>query len=384
MRIGLAAHFLVSLVLCVALGVGPALAQNASREEIVHQIDSLRNIKPSNDQNQNDAHNKRMDGVWTFLTDNKPASIPIVLEVLNAELTRPAADQFLLLDLGAFTLVNAKPLDSKLAERVLRRIDLADPTIRANFAQLVRFSHLAATSGDAVLLPQFDRLFLPNTRRYDAFVAPHYIKLDSTLICVFLYGIYADAGMQHLHGLLSTSPATQQRVIEILNWIGSEKSIPSVMRAIQSLPSGDMVARAIGVSMRLGGKSGQAAALSLEKLPVDEKTRLYLGQIKPSLEKQSFEQLRAALEKSGPRKSARLSPVVIEQRLAKMDANFGVDHDTHPLDIFDSTLTDAELMGRLIAIRARMFHRLNSHALDDVQVTNLLINTLQYGRPLKR
>lgn len=384
MRIGLAVHCVLSLVLCAATGVGPVLAQNASREEIVRQIDSLRNIKPSNDQSQNDAHNKRMDGVWTFLTDNKQASMPVVLEVLNAELASPGADQFLLLDLGAFSLVNAKPLNSKLAERVLQRIDLADPTIRANFAQLVRFSHLAATSGDTVLLPQFDRLFLPNTQRYEAFVAPHYINLDPTLVCVFLYGIYADAGVQHLHGLLSSRADTQQRVLEILNWTGSEKSIPAVMQAIRSLPSDDMVARAIGVAMRLGGKSGQTAALSLEKLPVDEKTRQYLSQIKPALERQSFDQLRAALENAGPRKSARLSPAVIEERLAKMETNFGVDHDTHPLDILDSTLTDTQLAERLIGIRARMFHRLNSHALDDVKMTNLLINTLQYGRPLKR
>jgi hypothetical protein len=31
-----------------------------------------------------------------------------------------------------------------------------------------------------------------------------------------------------------------------------------------------------------------------------------------------------------------------------------------------------------------MFHRLNTHALDDVLATNAIVNALQFGRPANR
>jgi hypothetical protein len=61
-----------------------------------------------------------------------------------------------------------------------------------------------------------------------------------------------------------------------------------------------------------------------------------------------------------------------------MNKNFGKDETTHPSDVLDAKLPTDELVGELVKIRARTFNRLSDEALSDVEMTNLLINTLRY------
>src|SRR4051794_38725600 len=55
----------------------------------------------------------------------------------------------------------------------------------------------------------------------DAFTrTPHHVKLDAGMLCVFLYGVCGTNGEAHLLNILDRSPATKQRVLEALCWLG--------------------------------------------------------------------------------------------------------------------------------------------------------------------
>jgi hypothetical protein len=373
--------FLTAVVWCLA--ATELAAQTAAPDEIRQKIDQVRGIRPSAIQADNDAVNRRIDEVWSFLEKNKDGAVPIVIDTLKLELGKTAPDQFLLLDLGAFLLSSKAAPDPKLAVQVLARLDGANATIAANFAQFARFAHMVAKSGDIDALAHFDRLFLANTATAHIFAPPHVTNLDPTLICVFLYGPYGDAGQQHLHRRLTKGDPAALRVLEILTWIGTERSVPAVSAYVKSTPDRETVLRAMAILAKLGGKSGRAKVLEIEGIAADAQTREQLQQSRAMIEQISYATIAASLEQFEPRPSPSPSPAEIDLRLAKMFDNYGVDHETHPLDVLDSTLADAELLDLMLRIRSRMFHRLNNHALDDVLVTNAIVNALQFGRPAK-
>jgi hypothetical protein len=278
---------ILSIAGILALPVSAA-AQTATLDEIRQKIDQIRSINPSAIQAENDAVNRRMDEVWSFLEKNKDRAVPIVVDTLEVELRKTAPDQFLLLDLGAFLLSKRAAPDPKLAVHVLARLDASNATVAANFAQFVQFAHMVATSGDVDALPQFDRLFLANTKAALIFASPHATSLDPTLICVFLYGPYGDAGQQHLERRLTKGDPAALRVLEILTWIGSERSVPAVSAYMKSSPDRETLLRAAAILAKLGGKSGRAQVLQLEAIAADGQTREQFQKVRPMMEQISY------------------------------------------------------------------------------------------------
>jgi hypothetical protein len=61
-----------------------------------------------------------------------------------------------------------------------------------------------------------------------------------------------------------------------------------------------------------------------------------------------------------------------------MIAHFGRDDRTNPVAILDSNLESGFLITRLLEVRSHTLFRLSDEALDDVLVTNALINALRY------
>jgi hypothetical protein len=61
-----------------------------------------------------------------------------------------------------------------------------------------------------------------------------------------------------------------------------------------------------------------------------------------------------------------------------MIAHYGRDDRTNPVAILDSGLESDFLITQLLNVRSRTLYRLSDEALDDVAVTNALINGLRY------
>lgn len=223
-------------------------------------------------------------------------------------------------------------------------------------------------------------MFLTNVTKLEFFRAPHYVKLDATDLCVFLYGVTGANAEDHLIKALDISPATKQRVLETLGWLGSERSVEPVKKLMASATDYETFTRCVAFMMALGGPEGKAAVLNLDASHLDPKAKEYHQRILPKVKDVSAETLRTALKQfDGNDGGKKLTDEELKRRLKKMYDNFGVDNETSPRSLVSSKLPRAYLIDQLKQIRSRMFYRINNHALDDVKVTNLIINTLQFG-----
>ncbi len=58
--------------------------------------------------------------------------------------------------------------------------------------------------------------------------------------------------------------------------------------------------------------------------------------------------------------------------------NYGKDDSTSPMAIIDADLPSKYLISKLQSIRSRMFYRVSDEALSEIEITNVIINTLRY------
>jgi hypothetical protein len=201
------------------------------------------------------------------------------------------------------------------------------------------------------------------------------LHLDETLVCVFLYGVFGEGAEEHLRPLLREARLSR-RALEILIWLGSPAAVPEVKAAYGASRDYETFIRMTAFMMKAGGPEGRAAMLELRPADLDAKSRDYLAKVKPAIVSASYESLRKQFRATGA--SAKLSDDEVKARLAAMNARHGKDETTSPGSILDATLPGELLIGELVKIRARTFHRLSDEALSDVEMTNALINTLRY------
>jgi hypothetical protein len=89
----------------------------------------------------------------------------------------------------------------------------------------------------------------------------------------------------------------------------------------------------------------------------------------------NFDALVAALTKLDP---ALVGDEKLLKLLDNMEAKDGADDETPPAAMVKSGLATDALLAQLKRIRARSFRRQNNHVLEELPVTNMVINTLQF------
>jgi len=364
----------------VALGLmflsGVAAASDA---DIVRQIDRLRGIQPTSDKARLDELNSRMDSVWRYLGEHKKEALPVVQRELEKEVAAGAKDQFLVLDLGSYLAFEAAPGSGDAVVAALAAIDPASGVVQYNFQQLVNFTHAIAKTGDARVLPQIDRIFLPNERKLEFFRAPHYVKLDVTDLLVLLYGATGPDVEQHLLGRLEkeTHPPHRHRLLAVLGMVGSERMTPALAGVLHAARDYDTIRRAGWALLTMGGPAGAEAVRTFRAEGVDDRSMEWLKRARSQLEKATYEaMLETARKLDGD--APNVSDDELRLRLRKMYENYGVDDDTNPSNVLSSGIPTSELLVELKRVRSRTYFRLTNHVFEEVMVTNHLINTLQY------
>lgn len=341
--------------------------------ETLKRLGQLRAMKADVDAKAIERYNTQMDEMWRFFDANKPLALPVLRRELAREITEARPNNLLLLDTGYFVRLQDSPADKQLAKEALLKLDPTDKTVRQNQQQLFFFAHNVAADRDPRTLAFLDKAFLRNP--VTAFIPQHVLTLDETLVCVFLYGVYGDGAETHLKSLVG-DPAVADKVIEILTWIGTPDSMSEVTVAMNTSRTYETFVRGTTFMMDVGGPNGRATMLAINPDDFDAKAQEYYAQIKPSIESTNYDALKKALMSQPD--VARVSDNELKRRLGAMYANYGRDTSTSPADIFNSTLPNTYLVGELSRIRTRMFYRLSDEALDDVQVTNAILNTLRY------
>jgi hypothetical protein len=362
----------LACLLFVAAGA-PLVGQAATLERTaLEHLDQLRAIQATSDGKDIARYNQQMDGAWKFFLANKEAVVPLLREQLDAEIRKPAPNSLVLLDVGYFLLLQGGATDRERATAALLATDMTAPLVRQNYKELFEFTHRVAALHDARVLAFIDKAFLRNS--VTVFIPQHALRLDETLVCVFLYGVYGDGAEQHLRELL-TDRAVAKKVVEILVWLGSPASVGDVKKAYATAPEYEAFARMTAFMMRAGGPQGRAALLDLRDGDLDARSREYYAKIRSAVASTNYDALRKQFGSKAP---AKLSNDQVRARLAAMNEHNGKDETTHPLDILDAKLPADELVSELVKIRARSFYRLSDEALSDVEMTNALINTLRY------
>jgi hypothetical protein len=108
----------------------------------------------------------------------------------------------------------------------------------------------------------------------------------------------------------------------------------------------------------------------------DQKTLQYYNSVRNKIVSVTYESIKGGFE--GFPGDSRLSDDEVKKRLALMYENYGKDEDTNPMAILNSSLPREYLIGELKKIRSRILHRISDEALSDVEITNTLINALNY------
>lgn len=349
-----------------------ACAQTIEKQTLMH-LEKIKAIRADADEKTVADYNQAMDQAWKFFEANKAGVLPILRREVTLELQKPNPNDMLLLDAGYFLRLQPEASDKELGKAALFKLNPAAEVVYLNQQQLFKFAFAVAIDPDPAILPFLDKSFL--RQKITAYVPQHSLRLDETLVCVFLYGVHGPDSEAHLRNLLKDKAVTR-KVLEILIWIGTPESASAVKEAMLADRNYETFSRGATFMMKAGGRPGRAIMLELNPKDFDEQSQTYFGRIRPHIEATSYETLRKGFTDGS--KSPTLTDAEVKQRLAAMYENDGKDDNTDPRAILDSPLQGAFLINELVRIRARTFRRLSDEALSDVVVTNQILNALSY------
>lgn len=367
------ACFLVSLNASTLLA-----AETEDEQAITRALAALRGIEVAPDAERTAELNKRMDTAWRDLIKLRAAALPRIVAELRKEQAAGNPDQFLLLDLACLLVELQHPDAVSLTLASLEKIASDAPVIRANWRQLfnvaLAIGGIAGRTEQPRYLRAVDRLFLASDE--GVFRAEHVIRFGPTHVAAMLYGVAGDAAARHLAAALSAN-VPRARVLQILGLLGSEEQVAEVRACIAATADIETFKHGADFLLTLGGPAGRAALLTLDEASLREDARAYLREIRPQAEAASYQRKLETLRALSPEK---VGDARLRRLLDTMEARDGEDSETPPAAIVESGLPTAELLAQMNRIRARSFRRASPHALDDLPVTNAVINALQFKR----
>ena len=367
-------------VTAILSSVGSGAAEEA---DVMAELKKLRGIQHTDDAVELDGLNKAMDSAWDYLRKNRAEALPILIRELRKELMQQTPDQYYMLDTALFLVLDDDPkgdaqAHEDLAIEVLTCIDPGARIVEDNFLQLVRFAHALAKLDDPRLLPQIDRIFLESGQSIEYFAAPHYVRLPAQSIRVLLYGATGPSAEDHLAKRLN-EPAYekyQRTFLALLVELGSERSIDAVKLVLESKGDIERFSMAVTMLMRVGGPKGRDAVIMAKTDHLDAKSQAFHQRILAGAKAVSFEDL-AEVIKEFDSVDTVFDDAELSERLEKY-AESGMDREINASNVLTSGIPKVHLLTQLKRIRSRTLWRLNQHALEDVHITNQVINAIQY------
>lgn len=355
----------------------------ADESAVMRTLETLRGVEPVSGERKLARLNERLDDAWRTLDTERQISLPIIARELRAELARPKPDQFFVLDTAYFLVAGIDPEAelpgaTDLALAALSAIDPSAPIIEVNDVGLLRLAHATARAAGPRSWPQLDRLFLGRDYSVEFFQEPHYVRLPAHPIRVLLYGATGPDVERHLAGLLAsgTHHDLEPTLLAMLVDLGSESSADAVSAVMQRRGDYHSFSMAVTMLMEVGGPAGRAAVLEARAEHLDAESKQYLERIRAAVQEVDYELLKESVM-AMDRESPMLADAELAERL-RAYAQTGVDYELNPGNLLVSHLPTESLIAQLKAIRARALWRLNQHGLEDMRITNRIMNALQY------
>ena len=367
------ARLIAALIVAAAPLAAPAQEPGSVEREVRARMDALRAIQPGGDQARLEANNRKMDETWKYFDANRARALPVLRTELAAEITRPDHNNLVLLGGGFYLYTHGDKTDRDPARNALFAIDPAAPIVRWNMEQYFFFVHAVSIDRDPRILGLIDRAFLD--RKVELVIPELALNLDESSVCMFLYGAYGDGAEAHLQPFLK-DPKRVRKTLEILIWIGTPASNAVVFDTLKANRDIEVFGRATAFLMQNGGPEGRQLMLSVDPATLEPKSAEFYSKGRPHIEAVSEQWYKGLFDRF--QGTAKLSDADVRQKLAAMKAGRGRDESLSPKAIYTSGIPRDELIGELMAARAAMLRQLYDQSLDDVRMTNMMINGLRF------
>lgn len=342
-------------------------------------LDGLRGIQvPAKEEKAKfDELNKRMDVAWAFIASHEAIALPIVEDELRKAVAAKMPDQFFLLDMGNLLAFHRGKQAAGLGLSALARLDPKSEIVQANWVELFHFvMRLGAMDTEpARYLEQMDRLYLDSKLDVTFFQAPHYVQLTPLDVESMVYGVAGEPAAQHLAAMLGRKGTNNTQVLSILSGIGSEDYVPQVAAVMTAARDAKTIGACVTYLMEVGGPAGRSAVRALNVTQCDAEAQAYYKKIQPEVEKVSFPAMIAILEAQD---NTPVSDAKLQQLLDAMEAHDGADNQIPPVALLKSRIPAGRLLTQLKRTRYRSFRRETNHVFEDLEMTNFIINALQF------
>jgi len=204
------------------------------------------------------------------------------------------------------------------------------------------------------------------------------VKFNADDLLCMTYGVAGEAAAAHLCAAISKPRPDQVRLARLLSLVCSEDDVSKIAAILNSARDYEIASAAVTALMEIGGPTGRAAVLAYDFSRADSQTQAYLKKIRKDVESFDLVAFNRQLEKLSPVK--KIPDREVQRALDTMERNNGADDSTPPINILRAGLDPEETLAQMKRIRALSFRRENNHVFEDLPITNLLINALQFKR----
>ncbi len=369
--------FLFTIIIFSSMGL---FASESYEEQVISSVESLRKISPTEDKKELENYNSIMDNNWSIFAKKKEVSLPILTEILNKEIVSKEPNHLLLLDLGWFiALSDEKAEFNSILFKVYEKIDYRQKIILYNSQQYFRYSLLLSSRQLPGFLNLIDQRFLKNEAR-SFFIPQHVAMVDAHAQRTHLYGIYGKESIRHLLDILKIEKDVPIRrsVLSILRRICTVECAQDTFELLSYEQDHESFVNGTYILLDNTGPKGRELYLKLNPKNLSEKTRNYFKNEQNYVKNLSFEFLVNKMEKKYGKSGNNFSNEEFIVEIDKMINNMGASRVLHPLDFITSSQDKESLIEKLIESRRNCFHRLNRHGMEDIDISNMIINTLYF------
>ncbi|MGE8721288.1 hypothetical protein ACO2KH_07480 [Leptospira terpstrae] len=356
------------------------LSANSYEDEVISSIESIRTIKASEDKNEIGKFNSLMDANWKKFSEKKSVSIPIIQIKLKEELNSPSPNQMVLLDLSWFLAIsNPNKEDLEIILKTYEAIDFQDPLIVQNTQQYFRLALFLSEKQIPDFLYSIDKRFLKNENR-SFFIPQHVAMVDAHAQRTHLYGVYGKQSIKHLTNILKKEKDTKlrQSITSILRRICTPDCARDISEMLESEEDHKTFVNGTYILLDNAGPIGKYLYLKLNPKSLSKETQDYFISEQNYVKNQSFEFFITKIKKKYGESSNSFSDSQLLSEIEKMILENGESHSIHPLDFFSNKIDKQFLIEKIIEARRKCFLRINHHGMQDIDLNNLILNTLYY------
>ncbi|MBM9592487.1 hypothetical protein JWG41_19745 [Leptospira sp. 201903075] len=361
------------------------LSAESYEEEVLRSIESIRTIKASEDKKEIGEFNSLMDANWKTFSEKKSVSIPIIHSKLKEELNSNSPNQMVLLDLSWYLTVSSP--DKETLDTILKTyesIDFLNPTIAQNIQQYFRLALFLSEKQIPGFLNSIDKRFLRNENR-SFFIPQHVAMVSPHAQRTHLYGIYGNQSVPHLINILKTEKDTKlrQSITSILRRICTPYCANDIYEMLETEQDHSTFVNGTYILLDNAGQVGKDLYLKLNPKSLSKETQDYFISEQNYVRNQNYDFFINKLKKKFGESSNDFSEAKLLSEIEKMIQENGESHSIHPLDFFSSTIKNEILIEKLIESRRKCFLRINHHGMQDIDLNNLILNTLYYKESTK-